>query len=478
MGLIATWTRSQFNLNKTTLQSYSRTSYGPQISRFYGVVHAGGPAPGSNAAIAGIVSAAYNRNVGIVGFINGFKGAMKGDAIKLEPCLVSEIGSLGGVAIGTSRFNPKEEDRKKLIESFDKWGIKGLIAIGGDDTNTTASRLSKMGFPVIGIPKTIDNDIPGTSETHGFQTVVQKTAEALKALKRDAQCQDSPCIFLAEIMGRKSGAWTFEAGRSAEATAMYIPEEFSLNGLKTVLGSDNFSGKDYVLNRAARLLRVNGKILDTISFIKAIENSDKDPVDLKLDASALADEIVRVIAKRDKFGIPYGVFAIAEGISDKLPTEVSSIGEDGLPSAFKVLGLGKEVEIKVDAHHNPRLSDVKISDHLSRLVKESAKKAGVDIKVVAQTFGYQYRCVDPIAYDKNLGLAEGFTALEALDEGKSGMMVSSLGNGKLTLVKYEDLPYDESGHLIPRQYDLSSFSYKQGIANQFRKSYENYEDVR
>lgn len=470
MGLIATWTGNAVNLNGYALRSYSRAISAP-IKRHYGIVHAGGPAPASNAAIAGAVSAAYARQVGVVGFIDGFKGAMEGRAIELEPCLTSEIGSLGGVAIGTSRFNPNEKQRAELIDNFRRWGISGLIAIGGDDTNTTASRLSQMGFPVIGIPKTIDNDIPGTAETHGFQTVVQKTAEALKALKRDAQCQDNPCIFIAEIMGRKSGAWTFEAGRTAEATASFVPEEFSVNGLRQILGSD-FSGKDFVLARTARMLRVNGEMLDTMSFIRAIENSDSDPVDLRLDASLLAREIVNVIAKRNTYGIPYGVFAVAEGIADRLPTEIASADSEGKPGSFRVLGLGKEVVIKVDAHHNPRLSDVKISEHLVRLVKAASGEFGIEIKAVAQTFGYQYRCVDPIAYDKNLGLAEGFAAMEALDSGKSGLMVSSRGNANLTYVDYKDLPYDETGHLVPRPYNLSGLSYEQGISSQYRKSYE------
>lgn len=471
MGLIATWTGNAVNLNGYVLRTHSRAVSMP-IRAHYGIVHAGGPAPASNAAIAGVVSAAYNRHVGVVGFIDGFKGAMEGRAIELEPCLTSEIGSLGGVAIGTSRFNPNEEQRAQLIDNFKKWGISGLIAIGGDDTNTTASRLSQMGFPVIGIPKTIDNDIPGTAETHGFQTVVQKTAEALKALKRDAQCQDNPCIFLAEIMGRKSGAWTFETGRAAEVTASYIPEEFSIKGLVQILDSD-FSGKDFILARTARMLRVNGEILDTVSFIRAIEHSGNSPVDLRLDATLLAKEIVNVIAKRNKPNIPYGVFAIAEGIADRLPTEVVSRDSEGRPESFRVLGLGKEVEIKVDAHHNPRLSDVKISDHLIRLVNSEAKNAGIKIKAVSQTFGYQYRCVDPTAYDKNLGLAEGFAAMEALDSGRSGLMVSSKGNANLTYVDYRDLPYDETGHLVPRPYNLSGLAYEQGVSSQQRKSYEN-----
>lgn len=467
MGLQATWLTHRMNLNTVSLRSCFGAT---QPRKIWGVVHAGGPAPGSNAAIAGAVRAAAVRGDAVVGFIDGFQGALKGDAVILTPAMVSEIESLGGVAIGTSRFNPKAQDRQELISRLRSWGIAGIEPIGGDDTNSTAARISEDGYPVVGVPKTIDNDIPGTTKTHGFDTVVNATAEELRALKRDAGCQDSPSIFIAEIMGRKSGMWSLEAGRSAGATSIFIPEECTVNGIRQIMDG-SFHSKDFMLNRIISMLKVKGDVLGTVDFLRAMDAGNLTSEDLKLNAEALADHMVKVMMARLNAGISYGVFVIAEGIADRLPTNAVSFDEGGHPTKFEVLGLGKQVQIGVDAHQNPRLSDVHIADAISPLVKAAAKKAGMELKTVPLRFGYQFRCIDPISSDKNMALAEGDMGINLLDSGNAGRMVSVTGTGDISSVDYKDLPRDASGHLVPRVTDLGGSSYMQAATTQHHKSF-------
>ena len=442
--------------------------------KVFGMLHAGGPAPASNAAIKGAVEAAISSGACIFGFEDGFKGAMNGNGVLLTRELVSGIERDGGVALGSSRFNPKEAERKQFIELLKHWGIQGLITIGGDDTNTTASRLAREGFPVVGVPKTIDNDLPGTEITHGFTTFVEYCSEQLRNLKRDAAAQDGPAIYLAEIMGRSSGSLTLASGRAAEATGIFIPEEFSLLGISQIINSPWYPAKDAIIKRIARMVEVNGNILNTPDFLTQVNQltrlSRREPQEansaIKLNAGKLANEIVNIIETRMKMidgenGPKYGVFAVAEGISGKLPTRIAEKDNAGNAVKFEVMGLLTPVMIGVDAHHNPRIADVNVGAHLVSLVNKIANERGMKIKVVPKQIGYELRCADPVTFDINLGIAEGSLAARLLVQGITGVMVVAKANGDVSYVEYGKLPRDKNDHLVPRMVDLSGEQYLQ-----------------
>jgi 6-phosphofructokinase len=446
-----------------------------------GVLHAGGAAPASNAAIKGIVATAILNGACVIGFEDGFEGLRSGSCVFLTRELVNGIEGTGGIALGTSRFNPHDDDIKKILANLKEWGIAGLIGIGGDDTNTTLSRFKRMGFPVVGIPKTIDNDLPGEI-THGFTTFVHYCSQQLKNLKSDAEAQDKPSIFIAEIMGRSSGALTLASGRAGEATAIFIPEEFTLTGINQIITSDPYPAKDEILKRIARMVEVDGKILDVEDFKKKIEglsklyNSDPEKANsaIKLNMRGLANEIVTIVKNAMNMdvkenGSKYGVFAVAEGITNRLSTEIVERDANGRPLTFEIKGLSDKdnVIINADDHGNPRLQEVKIGAYLEKLVAAIATKDyGFKLKVVSKPIGYELRCQAPVAFDVNLGLAEGSLAANLLLQGKTGVMVLAKANGDVTYGDYENLPRDKSGHIVPRVVDLSKLQYINAVGMQ------------
>src|SRR3989339_115113 len=155
--------------------------------KHYGLLCGGGVAPGLNAAIVEATKTAANHGTQIVAFIDGFEGMRDGQALLLTPEMVEDLQYQGGTAIGTSRFNPNEQQRASMIAQLQKWGLIGGIVIGGDDTHTSGLRFSLAGFPIVGVVKTIDNDVPGTDYCFGFDTVVALTVTMLRAMRLDAQ---------------------------------------------------------------------------------------------------------------------------------------------------------------------------------------------------------------------------------------------------------------------------------------------------
>jgi 6-phosphofructokinase len=485
MGLKANWLSHKFTLSKKG-SGYLKALPNVGDRKVIGVLHAGGPAPASNAAIKGFVEAAISSGAVVVGFENGFKGLQSGTGVILTRELATGIESMGGVVLGTSRFNPNADERKAIIESMKKWGIVGLGAIGGDDTQSTAARIGEMGFPVVGLPKTIDNDLPGVEITHGFTTFVQHSSWQLRNLLRDAATQDNPSIYIAEIMGRSSGALTLASGRAAEVTGLFIPEEFTLAGINQIINSISYPAKKALIERIARMVEVDGELLTTTKFLEKMDeliafsktDAKKANSAIKLNAGGLANEIISIIEKRGKLsgggkGQQYGVFAVAEGLSNKLPTKVIEWnGEE--PVKYEVMGLLDPVEIGVDAHGNPRLSDVNLGMHLTSLVKKAAKDRGISLKIVAKQIGYELRCADPVPFDVNLGLAEGSLAANLLLKGISNVMVVAKATGDVDYVKYSDLPKNGGGHLVPRVVDLSGTQYTQAVGMQMYKEGRNF----
>jgi ATP-dependent phosphofructokinase / diphosphate-dependent phosphofructokinase len=197
----------------------------------------GGDAPGLNAVIRAAVLGSINRGWEVSGIRRGF-GGLLGDArvVQMNRDSVRGITHLGGTILGTTnRGNPfrwpmlgtdggwVEEDRSgELIDSFHKHEIDGLIAVGGDGTLRIAYELYARGLPIVGVPKTIDNDVAGTDYTFGFDTAVQTATEALDKLHSTAESHER--VMVVELMGRTAGWIALTAGVAGGADVVLIPE--------------------------------------------------------------------------------------------------------------------------------------------------------------------------------------------------------------------------------------------------------------
>lgn len=190
-----------------------------------GVLTAGGDCPGLNAVIRGVVARALKSGPHeVVGIMNGWEGLMDDDTRPLDRDDVRGILTVGGTILGTSRRDPyvHGDGAKSVIKTIDKNGIDTLIVIGGDGTLQTALKLTDEGVKVIGVPKTIDNDIAATDLTFGFDTAVQVASEAIDRLTTTAEAHNR--VILCEVMGRTKGWIAVYAGIASGADAILIPE--------------------------------------------------------------------------------------------------------------------------------------------------------------------------------------------------------------------------------------------------------------
>ncbi|HVD00312.1 MAG TPA: ATP-dependent 6-phosphofructokinase [Candidatus Dormibacteraeota bacterium] len=190
-----------------------------------GVLTGGGDAPGLNAAIRAVARRAFVRNLKVSGIKNGWAGVLgEGEIEDLSPLSTRGILPLGGTILGTSRTNPlKEQDGiDRVISVLKRYGIDGLVAIGGDDTLSVAVALNGAGFPVVGVPKTIDNDLSATEFCIGFDTAVGVVVEALDRLHTTASAHHR--VMVVEVMGRDTGWVAMEGGLAGGADMIIIPE--------------------------------------------------------------------------------------------------------------------------------------------------------------------------------------------------------------------------------------------------------------
>jgi 6-phosphofructokinase 1 len=191
-----------------------------------GVLTGGGDCPGLNAAIRAIVRRGIDgRGHEIVGFRDGWRGPLENDHAELTVESTRGILPRGGTVLGTSRTNPfKREGGADLIrENLTALGVDGLIAIGGEDTLGAAARLhDEAGLAVIGVPKTIDNDLGATDMTFGFDTAVQVATEAIDRLHTTAESHNR--ILVVEVMGRHAGWIALHSGLAGGADAILVPE--------------------------------------------------------------------------------------------------------------------------------------------------------------------------------------------------------------------------------------------------------------
>lgn len=192
--------------------------------RRIGVLTSGGDAPGMNAAIRAVVRTAIANGVEVMGIYRGYSGLIKGDIKPLAIRDVSNIINRGGTVLYSDRCPEfkTEEGMRAAIETCERLGIDGIVAIGGDGTFRGATDLTRHGVPCVGLPGTIDNDITSTDSTIGFDTAMNTVVELVDKL-RDT-CESHARCSVVEVMGRGAGDIAMSSAIASGATAVVIPE--------------------------------------------------------------------------------------------------------------------------------------------------------------------------------------------------------------------------------------------------------------
>ncbi|WP_316834102.1 6-phosphofructokinase [Pedobacter nutrimenti] len=202
-----------------------------------GVLTSGGDAPGMNAAIRAVVRAAIYYDLEVTGILRGYEGLINGDFISMDRKSVANIIQRGGTILKTARSDAFRtfEGRKTAHEQLVKQGVDALIVIGGDGTFTGANLFSQeFGYPIIGLPGTIDNDLAGTDFTIGYDTAINTVINAVDKIRDTAESHDR--LFIVEVMGRDSGLIALRSGIGVGAEAILIPEaKTGIEGLITRL---------------------------------------------------------------------------------------------------------------------------------------------------------------------------------------------------------------------------------------------------
>lgn len=230
-----------------------------------GILTGGGDCPGLNAVIRAVVRKALTEGYQVKGFLRGWEGILKRKGHFLTRDDVSGILVQGGTILGTSRTNPFKDQKTQghLETAFKTLGLKALVAIGGEDTLGAAHRAARLGHPVIGVPKTIDNDLMGTDQTVGFDTAVMVATEAIDRLHSTAESHDR--VMVVEVMGRHAGWIAVHAGLAGGADAILIPERpFHLGDVCAVIHKRHERGRNFsiiVVAEGARLNREGKKTL-------------------------------------------------------------------------------------------------------------------------------------------------------------------------------------------------------------------------
>lgn len=254
------------------------------------VLTSGGDAPGMNAAIRAVVRQAISEGMEVYGINEGYAGMVAGKIFPLTVRSVGDIISRGGTFLGSARYPEfaQLEGQLKGIEQLKKHGIEGVVVIGGDGSYHGAMRLTEHGFPAIGLPGTIDNDIVGTDFTIGFDTAVRTAMDAIDKIRDTSSSHRR--TFVVEVMGRNAGDIALWAGIAAGADAIIVPEE-------------------------------NFEIADVVSRIKAGYESGK-----KHSIVVLAEGVMSA----EEFG---KALKAAGDISDLRVTELGHIQRGGSPTA-------------------------------------------------------------------------------------------------------------------------------------------------
>lgn len=389
------------------------------IKNVIAIVCGGGPAPGINSVISGIVNEATCHGWDVLGIYDGFSRLARGEKnyVRLEPTDISRIHLTGGCILKMSRFNPtkKESDLRTVVETLTELGVTHLVTIGGDDTAYSSAAVSefarKVGrtINVVHVPKTIDNDLPLPEgvPTFGFETARAFATTEIENLMEDARTTNNRWYFTI-AMGRTAGHLALGMGRSAGAALTVIPEEFP---------------------------------------------EDKIPL------QQIVDIITGSIVKRYLTGRNYGVAVIAEGVIEKIA-----------PEDFKKLGT-----VVTDEHGHIRYSELDFGEILKQAVLAEVKKLNIKISVIDKEIGYELRCTAPIAYDIDYARSLGYSAVKFLMSGDSGALITIQDNNAVPM-RFEDIKDPATGKTKVRKVNICSIQYRIARGLMMRLEKEDLDD--
>lgn len=359
------------------------------------ILCAGGPAPGINTVIGSVTKVFLNNGYNVIGIHEGYKTLFNGEPNiqLLDFDFADKIYSRGGSALKMSRYKPKDHEFKK--DFFVNHNVKLLVTIGGDDTASTANRLSKylhkekVDIANIHVPKTIDNDLPlpEGSPTFGYHSAKEEGVRIARTIYEDART--SGTWFVIAAMGREAGHLTFGIGTSCHFPMVIIPEMFN----------------------------------------KTKATFDK-----------ITKMVISSMVKRKILGIDYGVSIISEGVFHFMSDE-------------EIEGTG--INFTYDDHGHPELGNVSKSHIFNMLVQHKLKRLNIPFKSRPVELGYELRCCRPIAYDLAYSTLLGTGVFELFKQGVSGCMVTSDPKGNVAPLYLKDVE-DEKGKVKPRLVNIDS----------------------
>ena len=243
----------------------------PKIIKKVAVLTSGGDSPGMNAAIRSVVRTCAYHDVKCIGVYRGYQGMIEGDFLEMGARSVHNIINKGGTILKSARSKEfmTVEGRKKAYDQLMKEGVDGLVVIGGDGSFTGAEVFNKeYGFPVMGIPGTIDNDIFGTSHTLGYDTALNTVVDCIDKIRDTASSHNR--LFFVEVMGRDAGHIALNAGIGGGAEEVLIPEEeLGLERLLDSLKKSKASGKSSSIVVIAEGDKIGKNVFELKDYVEA-----------------------------------------------------------------------------------------------------------------------------------------------------------------------------------------------------------------
>ncbi len=382
------------------------------------ILCSGGPAPGINSVISSIAKSFLKEGWRVLGFDEGAKTIFTENpkTVEFDFKFADYIYNRGGSVLRMSRYKPKDSEFNTAF--FEKNNVKLLVTIGGDDTASTANRITKflnekkVDIKNIHVPKTIDNDLPLPERlpTFGFETAKNEGTSIAQTVYEDARSSGN--WFVVSVMGREAGHLAFEIGTACHYPLVIIPEMF------------------------------RGK---KITFKKII------------------DMMISSILIRKTIDVNHGAIMVSEGVFHYMDKE-------------EIIGCG--INFTFDEHGHPELGTVSKAHIFNMLLQKRLKELGIPVKSRPVELGYEIRSCHPTAFDMKYCTMLGMGVKKLYDEGLTGCIVIAKSNGEISPLYLKDIEDPKTGKIRTRLVDTDAEDYKLAFSNLHYLKPKHYEKAR